>query len=53
METVMAIGCWTARLDLSPSGFYFSAEISEISPKTGFTGDHRYFLVPNEIFRFS
>jgi hypothetical protein len=29
------------------------AEISEIPPKTGFIGDHRYFLIPNEIFRYS
>jgi hypothetical protein len=35
------------------SGFFFSAEIFEISPKTGFIGDHRYFLIPNEIFRYS
>jgi hypothetical protein len=34
-------------------GFYFSAEISEISSKTGFTGYHRYLLIPNKIFRFS
>jgi hypothetical protein len=34
-------------------GFFFSAEISEISPKTGSIGDHRYFLIPNEIFRYS
>jgi hypothetical protein len=35
------------------SRFFFSAEISEISPKTGFIGLHRYFLIPNEIFRYS
>jgi hypothetical protein len=34
-------------------GFFFSAEISEILPKTGFTGGHRYFLIPNEIFWIS
>jgi hypothetical protein len=42
-----------ARRGRSATGFYFSVEISKISPKTGFTGDHRYFLIPNEIFRFS
>jgi hypothetical protein len=36
-----------------PAGFFFSADISEISPKTGFLGDHRYFIIPNEIFRYS
>jgi hypothetical protein len=35
------------------AGFFFSAEISEISPKTGFIGDYRYFLIPSEIFRYS
>jgi hypothetical protein len=35
------------------AGFFFSAEISEISPKTGFIGGHRYFLIPNEIFWYS
>jgi hypothetical protein len=35
------------------AGNFFSAEISEISPKTGFTGGHRYYLIPNEIVRFS
>jgi hypothetical protein len=40
-------------LNASHPGFFFSAEISEISPKTGFIGDHRYFLIPNEIFRYS
>jgi hypothetical protein len=35
------------------AGFFFSAEISEISPKTSFIGDPRYFLIPNEIFRYS
>jgi hypothetical protein len=39
-------------LNFQDTGF-FSAEISEISPKTSFTGDHRYFLIPNEIFRYS
>jgi hypothetical protein len=34
---------------VSVPGVFFSAEISEIPPKTGFTGDHRYFLIPNEI----
>jgi hypothetical protein len=33
--------------------FFFSADISEISPKTGFIGDHRYSLIPNEIFQYS
>jgi hypothetical protein len=35
------------------AGIFFSAEISEISPKTGFIGDHRYVVIPNEIFRYS
>jgi hypothetical protein len=38
-------------LRLAP-GFFFSAEISEISPKTGFIGDHRYFQIPNKISRY-
>jgi hypothetical protein len=32
---------------------FFSAEISEISPETGFTGHHRYFPISNEISRKS
>jgi hypothetical protein len=36
-----------------PPGFFFSAEISEIWPKTGFIGDHRYFQIPNDIFQYS
>jgi hypothetical protein len=42
-----------AIVDGSCAGFFFSADISEISPKTGFIGDHRYSLIPNEIFRYS
>jgi hypothetical protein len=34
-------------------GFFFSTKISEISPKTGFIGDRRYFQIPNETFRYS
>jgi hypothetical protein len=40
-------GPWTSALSLS------SPVSSEISPKTGFIDDHRYFLIPNEIFRYS
>jgi hypothetical protein len=31
---------------------FFSAEISDISAKTGFTGYHREKGIPNEIFRY-
>jgi hypothetical protein len=43
----------SGRDSVQGAGFFFSAEISEISPKTSFIGDHRYFLIPNEIFRYS
>jgi hypothetical protein len=33
---------------LRVNNFFFSAEMSEISPKTGFTGGHRYFLIPTK-----
>jgi hypothetical protein len=34
------------------AGFFFSAGISEISAKTGFTGYHREKEIPNEILRY-
>jgi hypothetical protein len=42
-----------ASFSVPRTGFFFSAEISEISPKTGFIGDPRFFVIPNEIFRYS
>jgi hypothetical protein len=47
------LAIWSGRECQSSAGFFFSAEISKISPKTGFIGDHRYFLIPDEIFRYS
>jgi hypothetical protein len=32
------------------AGFYFLAEIFDISPKTGFTGYNRYFINTERIF---